>query len=83
MKKLFDIYHRYDVDNGYGDATSVDEKVATVFETQEAIDEFVKKWNKPRVYKTSYDKLYEHEVYARESSVKDLKDVIPYEGERW
>lgn len=80
-KKWWDVYHEYEVDGGFGDSVSRDDKVATVFATEKEIDDFVKKWDNPRVYYVPYAELTEHHVYAVESEIVDLANVIPYEDD--
>ena len=78
IKKLWNIFHSYDVDGGFGDAVNREELVATVEATDEEIKDFIKKWDAPEVYEKPYAYLECHNVYALEVEVKELQDLEPY-----
>lgn len=77
IKKLWNIYHIYDVDGGYGDAVQITDLVGTVSATDEQIDLIVEYWNKPRVYAHPYDDLTEHTIIKEE--VKPIYDLVNFE----
>ena len=77
-KALWAIYGGEDVDGGYGDAIPTSWHIATVLATEDEIEAFVKKWNKPEVYDIPYDSLECHRVYAERIEIVDLESVIPY-----
>ena len=54
---IYLIIHEYDVDGGFGDAIGCEE-VVTAFSTIEKANEFVKKYEKPRIYWKPYNNLY-------------------------
>ena len=81
-KQKWIIRHEYDVDGGYGDAVPVNDIVAVVEATDEEINAFLEKWDKPRVYDRPYDGLEEHHVSAEPIEiVKDISTVVPYDPE--
>lgn len=80
MKKLYTIYHVYDVYNGIaGGPLQQLKNLGMVEATEKEMEEFLKEWNKPRVYYNMYDKLYEHKIIATETPIKELKDIVPYD----
>lgn len=79
MSHLYNIYHCYDVDGGFGDAVPQREHVALVEATEEEIIEFLNHWDRPRVYDIPYAKLKEHHVEAEIVKIQELKDVQPYD----
>jgi len=79
---LYNIYHNYDVDGGFGDAVPASELVGTVEATPEEIAEFLKVWDKPRIYERPYSCLYHHGISAEPVTpvvVADLKTFQPYD----
>lgn len=81
---LYQIFHEYDVDGGFGDPVSTTEMIAVVDATQEQVDEFLKVWDKPRICDHPYGDLYEHHVIARAipvDQIKRIEDVVPYDPE--
>ena len=66
--KVYSVYHRYDVDGGFGDAVPQEEHVAT-FESKTDAEMFVLKYSKPRVYAEPYNKLYCNEYVIRETEI--------------
>ena len=79
MRKLYNIFHQFDVDGGFGDAVGKRMHVGLVKATEEEIKNFLEIWDKPRVYEHPYSDLYEHSVVAEEVKVAELKDVVPYD----
>lgn len=55
--KIYNVYHEYDTDGGFGDAISQSDLVAT-FATETDAKEFVEKYSKPYVYDRPYAALY-------------------------
>lgn len=78
---LYQIFHIYDVDGGFGDPIEQTELVATVEATEEQIAEFIKTWDKPRVYERPFGALYEHHVIAKPVEVCDINGLVPYDPE--
>ena len=78
MSHLYNIFHIYDTDGGFGDAVEKKDFIACVEATEEEIDEFLEKWDKPRIYDHPYADLREHEVIAKRVDIMDLSDVQPY-----
>jgi len=78
---LYNIYHAYDVDGGFGDAIGEQDYVATVEATEKEIEEFKKEWDKPRIYSRPYADLYEHSIVVEKINVVNIKDVVPYPPE--
>ena len=66
--KVYDVYHCYDEDGGFGDAIPQMELVATFTDKADAVA-FVEKYSHPRVYDTPYDALYCNEFVARETEL--------------
>ena len=66
--KIYNVYHAYDVDGGYGDAVPVETYVAT-FESETDAKAFVKKYSNPYVYKKPYEELYCNYYIIRESEL--------------
>ena len=77
-KKLWNIFHEYDVDSGMGGAMPIYDLVGTVEATEDEINRFIQKWNKPEVYDHPYDDLRCHTVYAKEVKFVDLNELEPY-----
>lgn len=79
-RKLYVITEYYDVDGGFGDAISNSRTVGYVMATQDEIDEYIKKWDKPRCYYVPYSELWEHHIEAEIVKISDLKELVPYDG---
>lgn len=77
-KKLYAIYHGVDEDGGYGDAVYTANMMGIVRATEEEIEAYIAKWNKPIVYDHPYDDLSCHNVYAEEVVVANLDELNPY-----
>ena len=77
-KKLWNIFHCYYVDGGFGDGVLQADLVGTVEATEEEINEFLKKWNKPEVYDDPYTALECHAVRAEPVEVVEFKGFEPY-----
>lgn len=54
---MFGVFHKYDVDGGFGDAVS-ERDLICVFKTAEEANDFVEKYEKPHVYDVPYCELY-------------------------
>lgn len=80
-KKLYAIYHGYSVDGGYGDAIWEEEMTGLVWATQNEIDAYVKKYNKPVVYDHPYDDLVCHGIRAEEAAIDESLDQVKPYGE--
>lgn len=74
---FWNLYHITDVYDG----SRITQKMTflgMVESTKEEIDQFLKEWNKPRVYYYPYDKLFEHTIVATQVKKVDLKEISPY-----
>jgi len=78
-KKLWNVYEERDEDGGFGDAIYTRIHVGTVLATDQEIEEFLKVWDKPRIYDHPYDDLYEHHVVAESISLMDIESLQPYD----
>lgn len=54
---MFGVFHKYDVDGGFGDAIS-ERDLICVFKTAEEANDFVEKYEKPHVYDVPYCELW-------------------------
>lgn len=72
-KKLWVISHVYDTDGGFGDSIPTEELLVVVKATDEEIQAFLDKYDKPYVYDTPYANLYCHGILAR--AVKVVDDI--------
>jgi len=77
-KKFYAIFHGYDTDGGFGDAIPQETMMGIVEATEEEIEAFIKKWDKPVVYDHPYDDLCCHNVRAEEIKICDLNTLNPY-----
>lgn len=77
-KKLWAIYHDYDVDGGFGDSIHETEMVGVVQATEEEIEAFIQKYDKPIIYDKPYDELYCHSVRVEEIEMTSLDSICPY-----
>lgn len=79
MYSYYNIYHISDIYDGRSSIPVQQKKyIGLVRATEEEIAEYLKIWNKPRVYYHMYDKLYEHTIAAVRVEVKELNDLQPY-----
>ena len=76
---LWNIYHHYDNCGEYGDAIHVRKHVGTIAATEEEIAEFLKKWDKPRIYESPYGDLWFGHVTAEMVVAKTTQSIIPYD----
>ena len=75
---LYQIYHSYDIDDGFESGrTSVSDVIAVVNATQKEIDAFIKEWNQPCTYDTEC-RLWHHNVKAIPIKETKLSDIRPY-----
>ena len=63
--KVYIIYHDYDVDGGYGDATDQHE-ILWICKDEEEAKAYIERWNKPEVYDNPYDSLYKNALHYEE-----------------
>jgi len=68
MDKIYQVFHVYDVDGGFGDAVMRQDIIAT-FECYEDAKAFVDRFSKPHVYDKPYAKLSCGELVIYESDV--------------
>ena len=80
MKKYFNVYHIYEIFNG-SNISRQQKYIGLVEATDEEMAEFIKHWNKPRVYFNIGDRLYEHMVVALPVEKKDINKLEPYPPE--
>ena len=78
QKSLWAIFHGYDEDGGFGDAIPEETMVGVVEATEEEINAFVKKWDKPVIYDRPYSDLYCHNVWASRIEIAPLDQLKPY-----
>ena len=77
-KKLWNVFHGYDVDGGFGDAVWSENLVGTVEATDEEMEAFLQKWNRPEIYEHPYDDLTCHSIRVEEVTVQTLDGFEPY-----
>ena len=77
-KDIWAIFHCYDTDGGFGDAIPQENMVGACMATEEEINEFLKKWDKPEVYDRPYADLVCHSVRVERIKLAELKDIQPY-----
>ena len=84
--KIYNIYHEYDVDGGFGDAIPESILIAT-FENADDANAFVNKYSAPEVYDRPYSALWHHKLVVSETEIithsefdinKSPKDYQPY-----
>lgn len=63
--KTFGVFHKFDVDGGFGDAIPQEELICTFNSVEEAWD-FIKKYEKPHVYDCPYQCLECGQLELRE-----------------
>lgn len=79
IKHLWEVFHCYDVDGGFGDAVGQKDAVGVAYATEYEIDEYLKKWDKPKVYDRPYASLYHHTVRVQKIEIApSIDEVIPY-----
>ena len=66
--KVYNVYHEYDVDGGFGDAVNKSVLVAT-FESEMDAKAFVDKYSNPYVYDRPYAKLYCNQLVIEEMEI--------------
>lgn len=66
--KVYNVYHVYDVDGGFGDAVETDVLIAT-FENEDDAKAFVEKYSKPEVYDRPYSELWHHKLVISETEI--------------
>lgn len=64
MAKMFGVYHRYDVDGGFGDAVGCKDLLFVTDDVEKA-QEYVNKWSCPHVYERPYADLYRGELLVK------------------
>jgi len=72
---MFNIYHHFDVDGGFGDAVSNKTLVATVECTEDEVKAFIEKYDNPEVYDTPYASLYRHHLTYEMVETVSLSDI--------
>lgn len=79
-KKLFAVFHEYDVDGGFGDAVGTSDFVGCIYATDEEAKAYLEKWDKPKVYAHPYSDLYCFGVKLEEVKIYDgdIMDFAPY-----
>ena len=69
--KIYNVYHEYDTDGGFGDAIAQSDLVAT-FATETDAKAFVEKYSKPYVYDRPYAALYCNQLIIRRARRRSL-----------
>ncbi len=77
---IYQIFHCYDVDGGFGDAVSEEDIIGATLDENEA-NEYVKKWSKPEIYDKPYASLYRHELIVRPIEIGLDINKNPFEEE--
>lgn len=78
-KNLYAIYHRVDVDGGFGDAVPTEDMVGLAWATEDEVKAYIEKWNKPEIYDIPYSELFCHKVRVeRATALDDISLVKPY-----
>jgi hypothetical protein len=78
MRKFYNIYHISDYYSN-GNIAQSKKYIGLVEATDEEIKEFLKIWNKPRIYYYIGDRLIEHLVVATPVELVDINKVEPYD----
>ena len=66
--KIYNVYHEYDVDGGFGDAIPRSDLVAT-FVSENDAKAFVEKYSKPIVYDRPYNELWCNSLVISETEI--------------
>lgn len=82
---LYNVYHIYDEDGGFGDAVSMEQHVATVECTKEEIEEFIKEFDKTEAYDHPYATLECHTIRVEEARTVTMEELRkdPYGDGGW
>ena len=80
-RDLYAITEYFETDGGFGDAIPGSRTVGYVMATATEIEEYLKKWDKPRCYDVPYSNLWEHHIVADVITTSELKDLVPYRGD--
>ena len=70
---MYAVFHKYDVDGGFGDAIEREDLIR-VFDTQGEAEAFKKKYEKPHVYDTPYCELWCGTLEVRELPIFSHED---------
>lgn len=71
--KVFEVFHNYGTDGGFGDYVAVSDKIAT-FSSRERAEDFVKKFSKPHIYDKPYADLDCGNLQIEEVQVDEMPD---------
>lgn len=77
---MYNVYHRYDIDGGFGDAIHEETLIATVECTKEEIEKFIKNFDKEEAYAKPYDLLCCHSIRVEETGPITIEELYkdPY-----
>lgn len=82
MKTIYNVYHHYDVDGGFGDAISQKDLLFTT-DSKEVADAFVSKYDNDHVYDIPYAKLYRGALRIEEVAIVSSYEDIPQSLIQW
>lgn len=80
-KKMFNVFHGHDVYAGdeFGGCIYTEDYVGTVVATDEEIEEFLKKWHRPKQYGSTYGyAMRHHYIIAQQVAIEDINSLKPY-----
>lgn len=66
--KVYNVYHEYDTDGGFGDAIEQADLVAT-FASEDDAKAFVEKYSQPYVYDRPYNELWCNKLFISETEI--------------
>lgn len=79
---MYNVYHHYDVDGGFGDAVSQVDLLFTT-DSKEVADTFVSKYDNNHVYDVPYAKLYRGALRVEKVTVIESYEDIPQRYIQW
>lgn len=82
MKTIYNVYHLYDVDGGFGDAV---DKQTLLFTTdnKEIAEDFVSKYDNDHIYDIPYAELHTGKVVVEEVNMVEIYEDIPQDIIQW
>lgn len=82
MKTIYNVYHLYDVDGGFGDAVGQKDLLFTT-DNKEVAEAFVSKYDNDHIYFIPYAELYRGALRIEEVNIVETYDDIPQEIIQW